>query len=155
MLLLQLIPRKVVEDGYEFFAKRHLVTLFSAPNYCGEFDNAGAMMSVDESLLCSFQVRAVPLNRPFLTHPGTVDFKASREKTQIPVQRQRRFDAAQAEEACRLSARPFVFERVGAVVFVLWIDRTLARVCTIYCCFIVVFIWFSLLEDMHSGLLAV
>lgn len=47
---------QVVEDGYEFFAKRQLVTLFSAPNYCGEFDNAGAMMSVDESLLCSFQV---------------------------------------------------------------------------------------------------
>lgn len=48
---------QVVEDGYEFFSKRQLVTLFSAPNYCGEFDNAGAMMSVDESLLCSFQVR--------------------------------------------------------------------------------------------------
>ncbi|KAH9050907.1 serine/threonine-protein phosphatase PP1 [Lactarius deliciosus] len=46
----------VVEDGYEFFAKRQLVTLFSAPNYCGEFDNAGAMMSVDETLLCSFQI---------------------------------------------------------------------------------------------------
>ena len=46
-----------MEDGYEFFAKRHLVTLISAPNYCGEFDNAGAMMSVDETLLCSFQVR--------------------------------------------------------------------------------------------------
>ncbi|MCQ5017959.1 hypothetical protein NE474_17030, partial [Anaerostipes hadrus] len=39
---------QVVEDGYEFFSKRQLVTLFSAPNYCGEFDNAGAMMSVDE-----------------------------------------------------------------------------------------------------------
>lgn len=25
---------QVVEDGYEFFAKRQLVTLFSAPNYC-------------------------------------------------------------------------------------------------------------------------
>ncbi|KMZ60092.1 Serine/threonine-protein phosphatase PP1 [Zostera marina] len=47
---------QVVEDGYEFFADRQLVTIFSAPNYCGEFDNAGAMMSVDESLLCSFQV---------------------------------------------------------------------------------------------------
>lgn len=51
---------QVVEDGYEFFADRHLVTVFSAPNYCGEFDNAGAMMSVDESLLCSFQVGEVP-----------------------------------------------------------------------------------------------
>lgn len=48
--------KQVVEDGYEFFAKRQLVTLFSAPNYCGEFDNAGAMMSVDETLMCSFQV---------------------------------------------------------------------------------------------------
>ena len=32
------------------------MTLFSAPNYCGEFDNAGGMMSVDETLMCSFQV---------------------------------------------------------------------------------------------------
>ncbi|XP_064945023.1 serine/threonine-protein phosphatase PP1 isozyme 3-like [Musa acuminata AAA Group] len=47
---------QVVEDGYEFFADRQLVTIFSAPNYCGEFDNAGAMMSVDETLMCSFQI---------------------------------------------------------------------------------------------------
>uniref|UniRef100_A0A0A9WPQ6 Serine/threonine-protein phosphatase n=1 Tax=Lygus hesperus TaxID=30085 RepID=A0A0A9WPQ6_LYGHE len=54
---------QVVEDGYEFFAKRQLVTLFSAPNYCGEFDNAGAMMVVNEALMCSFQIlkpRPVP-----------------------------------------------------------------------------------------------
>ena len=50
---------QVVEDGYEFFAKRQLVTLFSVPNYCGEFDNAGAMMSVDETLMCSFQILKV------------------------------------------------------------------------------------------------
>ncbi|GMI89899.1 type one serine/threonine protein phosphatase 4 [Hibiscus trionum] len=47
---------QVVEDGYEFFAERQLVTIFSAPNYCGEFNNAGAVMSVDASLLCSFQI---------------------------------------------------------------------------------------------------
>jgi len=47
---------QVVEDGYEFFGKRQLITLFSAPNYCGEFDNAGAMMTVDDSLMCSFKV---------------------------------------------------------------------------------------------------
>ncbi|XP_012837663.1 PREDICTED: serine/threonine-protein phosphatase PP1 [Erythranthe guttata] len=47
---------QVVEDGYEFFAKRRLVTLFSAPNYGGEFDNAGALLSVDESLVCSFEI---------------------------------------------------------------------------------------------------
>lgn len=50
------IKLQVVEDGYEFFANRQLVTIFSAPNYCGEFDNAGAMMSVDDTLMCSFQI---------------------------------------------------------------------------------------------------
>jgi len=47
---------QVVEDGYEFFAKRQLITIFSAPNYCGEFDNAGAMMTIDDTLMCSFKV---------------------------------------------------------------------------------------------------
>ncbi|CAG8727939.1 6499_t:CDS:2, partial [Rhizophagus irregularis] len=46
----------VVEDGYEFFDDRKLVTVFSAPNYCGEFDNFGAVMSVNEELLCSFEL---------------------------------------------------------------------------------------------------
>uniref|UniRef100_A0A1B0FQP1 Serine/threonine-protein phosphatase n=1 Tax=Glossina morsitans morsitans TaxID=37546 RepID=A0A1B0FQP1_GLOMM len=47
---------EVVQDGYEFFGGRQLVTLFSAPQYCGEFDNAGAIMTVDSTLLCSFQI---------------------------------------------------------------------------------------------------
>mmetsp|Transcript_173620 Transcript_173620/g.551156 ORF Transcript_173620/g.551156 Transcript_173620/m.551156 type:complete len:336 (+) Transcript_173620:184-1191(+) len=47
---------QVVEDGYEFFAKRQLITIFSAPNYCGEFDNAGAIMTIDDTLMCSFKV---------------------------------------------------------------------------------------------------
>ncbi|KAJ2380325.1 serine/threonine protein phosphatase Pzh1 [Coemansia sp. RSA 2611] len=46
----------VVEDGYEFFHGRQLVTVFSAPNYCGEFDNSGAVMNVNEELLCSFEI---------------------------------------------------------------------------------------------------
>ncbi|KAF8011149.1 hypothetical protein BT93_J1692 [Corymbia citriodora subsp. variegata] len=47
---------KVVGDGYEFFADRQLVTIFSATNFCGVWDNSGAMMNVDESLSCSFEV---------------------------------------------------------------------------------------------------
>ena len=47
---------QVVEDGYEFFAKRQLVTVFSAPNYCEEIDNSAAIMIIDETLLCSFKV---------------------------------------------------------------------------------------------------
>ncbi|XP_073023622.1 serine/threonine-protein phosphatase PP1 isozyme 9-like isoform X2 [Primulina eburnea] len=62
---------QVVEDGYEFFAKRRLVTIFSAPNYGGEFDNVGALLSVDESLICSFEIlkpaatsSKIPLKKP-------------------------------------------------------------------------------------------
>ena len=48
---------QVVENGYEFLdGSRRLVTVFSAPNYCGEFNNAGALMIVNENLMCSFQV---------------------------------------------------------------------------------------------------
>ena len=47
---------QVVEEGYEFFGNRQLVSFFSAPNYCGEFDNAGAMMVIDENLMCSFRI---------------------------------------------------------------------------------------------------
>ena len=43
-----------MEDGYEFFADRRLVTIFSAPGYMGDFDNDGAMMDVDETLMCKF-----------------------------------------------------------------------------------------------------
>lgn len=45
---------QVVTDGYEFFANRRLVTIFSAPGYMSEFDNDGAMMDVDETLMCKF-----------------------------------------------------------------------------------------------------
>lgn len=47
---------QVVQDGYEFFGDKDLVTVFSAPNYCGDFTNAGAIMNVDKDLVCSFQI---------------------------------------------------------------------------------------------------
>lgn len=43
-------------DGYEFFADKQLVTIFSAPHYRGEYDNDGAMLNVDETLMCSFEI---------------------------------------------------------------------------------------------------
>ncbi|EMR08634.1 serine/threonine-protein phosphatase PP-Z1 [Pneumocystis murina B123] len=63
----------VVEDGYEFFNERTLVTIFSAPNYCGEFDNFGAVMSVSEELLCSFE-----LLKPLDSHQLKRKMKKSR-----------------------------------------------------------------------------
>ncbi|KAK6049772.1 hypothetical protein COOONC_12723 [Cooperia oncophora] len=58
MLNIDLVARahQVVQDGYEFFGGRKLVTIFSAPHYCGQFDNAAAMMTVDENLQCSFEI---------------------------------------------------------------------------------------------------
>ena len=46
----------VVKDGYEFFGNKQLVTIFSAPNYCGENGNSGAIMVVNQGLKCSFKV---------------------------------------------------------------------------------------------------
>ncbi|XP_004494579.1 serine/threonine-protein phosphatase PP1 [Cicer arietinum] len=65
---------QVVEDGYEFFAKRRLVTIFSAPNYGGEFDNAGALLSVDESLVCSFEILK-PADKGSGSGPSKMAFK--------------------------------------------------------------------------------
>lgn len=47
---------QVVEDGYEFEANRGIVTIFSAPNYCGEFENAGGMLVVAADMTCSFKI---------------------------------------------------------------------------------------------------
>lgn len=44
---------EVVEDGYEFMWRRKLLTIFSATNYCGQFDNSGAVLRVDGKLVCS------------------------------------------------------------------------------------------------------
>lgn len=47
---------QVVQDGYEFFHNRRLVTVFSAPHYCGEFDNAAAVMMINKDLRCTFKI---------------------------------------------------------------------------------------------------
>lgn len=54
---------QVVEDGYHFFADRQLVTVFSAPNYCGQFNNAGGIMSVNKDLVCSFHILAPSIGK--------------------------------------------------------------------------------------------
>ena len=49
---------QVIDEGYQFFSARRLVTVFSAPNYCGEFDNSAAVLNIDQDMMCSFaQIR--------------------------------------------------------------------------------------------------
>jgi serine/threonine-protein phosphatase PP1 catalytic subunit len=52
---LQMVCRahQVVKNGYEFY-HGHLITVFSAPNYCGDVGNNGAVMVMNENLEFSF-----------------------------------------------------------------------------------------------------
>ena len=49
---------QAVAAGYEFpfQPEQTLITLFSAPNYCYEYDNYGAVLHVQENLYCSFSI---------------------------------------------------------------------------------------------------
>lgn len=50
---LQMIVRahECVMDGFERFAQGHLITLFSATNYCGTANNAGAILVLGRDLV--------------------------------------------------------------------------------------------------------
>ncbi|OUC50023.1 Ser/Thr phosphatase family protein, partial [Trichinella nativa] len=43
---------QVFDQGYQFFAERRCVTVFSAPNYCNIFNNAAAALIIDKNLNC-------------------------------------------------------------------------------------------------------
>ena len=68
---------QVVEDGYEFFADRHLVTVFSAPNYCGEFDNLGGVLIINKDLECHFSIMR-PLDKASIKKNKKKEMKRKR-----------------------------------------------------------------------------
>ncbi|KAF8278091.1 putative protein phosphatase 1 catalitic subunit [Trypanosoma cruzi] len=54
---------QVVEEGFQFFpsnTKRHLLTIFSATNYCNEFGNRGGVLCVDKEGVCSLLILEPP-----------------------------------------------------------------------------------------------
>lgn len=55
---LELICRahQMVVNGFSFFNNNKLVTIFSAPNYCGSCGNDGAVMKINNNLECSFMI---------------------------------------------------------------------------------------------------
>ena len=46
---------QICEDGYKFFCNKSLLTIFSAQNYCGEYDNEGGILTVDEEMKCDIR----------------------------------------------------------------------------------------------------
>lgn len=56
---------QVVDKGYEFpyAPKQTVLTVFSAPDYCEEFMNKGAMLKVDKDLRCTFEFIDPPRKR--------------------------------------------------------------------------------------------
>ncbi|CAD5212376.1 unnamed protein product [Bursaphelenchus okinawaensis] len=70
---LEMIVRahQVVNDGYEFFCNRRLCTIFSAPFYCGQFDNTAAVMNIEKGLDITFT----------LYRPQKPDKKKRKKKT--------------------------------------------------------------------------
>lgn len=60
---------EVVEEGYQFMFQRQLMTVFTAPSYMGEFDNAGAVLKIDKDLRCKLSVlKAMDKPKSSLVH---------------------------------------------------------------------------------------
>uniref|UniRef100_A0A0N4ZNA7 Serine/threonine-protein phosphatase n=1 Tax=Parastrongyloides trichosuri TaxID=131310 RepID=A0A0N4ZNA7_PARTI len=47
---------QMVQEGFEFFCDKKLVTIFSAPHYTGQFTNNSAVMKISKDLKCSFLI---------------------------------------------------------------------------------------------------
>ena len=54
---------QVVEEGFQFFADMKLITIFTAPNYMGEFDNKGGILKVNEDMICSLIILKPNFNK--------------------------------------------------------------------------------------------
>ena len=56
-LKLVIRAHECVQDGYQYFASCHLITVFSATNYCARYDNDGAFLEIS---LDGQQLNVVP-----------------------------------------------------------------------------------------------
>ena len=53
---------QVVQDGYLFFDNKRLITVFSAPNYGGNFDNRAGMVKISKDLTLSVKTLEAPVS---------------------------------------------------------------------------------------------
>ena len=54
---------EVKQEGYEVMHDGKCVTIFSAPNYCDQMGNKGAIMIFDKEMVPTFR-RSTPWNNP-------------------------------------------------------------------------------------------
>uniref|UniRef100_A0A0K0EI13 Serine/threonine-protein phosphatase n=1 Tax=Strongyloides stercoralis TaxID=6248 RepID=A0A0K0EI13_STRER len=74
---------QVVQEGYEVMIGRSLITVFSAPNYCGQFCNAAAVVCISEKMQVSLQQLKLPSPS---NCKKTAPVCAADEKETIPVE---------------------------------------------------------------------
>ncbi|XP_018644725.1 protein phosphatase-1, putative, partial [Schistosoma mansoni] len=62
-----------------------VVTVFSAANYCGEFDNAGAVMQINEDSVCSFVILKpyITKKKSTLEEPESTDDNEKKEDSGV------------------------------------------------------------------------
>lgn len=64
-----------VMDGFERFAQGHLITLFSATNYCGTAGNAGAILVLGRDLVMVPKlIHPLPPNTPQESRGGSAGY---------------------------------------------------------------------------------
>ncbi|KAI6173993.1 Serine/threonine-protein phosphatase [Aphelenchoides besseyi] len=72
---------QVVQDGFEIAIGGQLITVFSAPQYANQFNNAAAVVCIDADLQVSFQQLRIPptptCNRP--APPVAADLSAKKD----------------------------------------------------------------------------
>jgi serine/threonine-protein phosphatase PP1 catalytic subunit len=75
---------QIVPYGFEFpfMPNQSVLTVFSAPNYCEEFENKGAMLMIDENLVCSFSFLDPPLPQTNINELST-ESKESKRSLQL------------------------------------------------------------------------
>ncbi|VEL38983.1 unnamed protein product [Protopolystoma xenopodis] len=75
---------ELIENGYEFFTDRRLLTIFTAPNYTGNFKNYGAIVSLhkspmDQEIRCRIKVvKPIMKLRSKMTGQMTIEIEDSR-----------------------------------------------------------------------------
>jgi serine/threonine-protein phosphatase PP1 catalytic subunit len=99
---------QVVPNGFEFpFTPQHtVITLFSASNYCNDYGNKGAMMTVNANLRCSFSFVEAPPPPSAVLRPVTGMLKRGTDELPPPPRGRRRartFDSVMTGRSHKLS----------------------------------------------------